>query len=50
MYDYMYQKTLANGVISWEYVVRRKGDCKSKIKLSPTNNFIEQTNKHIHPL
>lgn len=46
---YVFQKTLANDVSSWECVLRRKGQCKSRIKLSVTDAFIEQTNEHTHP-
>ena len=36
---YVFQKTLANDVSSWECVLRRKGQCKARIKLS-----VSQTN------
>lgn len=48
-YMYNFQKNLANDVTSWECVLRRKGECKSKVKLSPTGEFIEQFNEHTHP-
>ena len=46
---YVFQKTLAQDNTSWDCVLRRKGQCKSRIKLSPTNDFIAQTNVHTHP-
>ena len=48
-YMYVFQKTLANDVSSWECVLRRRGDCKARIKLSERDDFIGQTNEHTHP-
>ena len=33
-YTYAFQKTLANDMKCYEYFLRRKGQCKAKIKLS----------------
>ena len=42
---YVFQKNLANHVTSWE---RRRGECKVKIKLDETGNFLERINNHIY--
>ena len=43
-YIYVFQKSLADDVSSWECVLRRKGQCKSRVKLIITDDFIAQTN------
>lgn len=49
-YIYVFKKMLANDISSWECILRRKdGQCRATIKLSPTDEFIEQVNDHIHP-
>ena len=48
-YMYTYQKDLANGVSSWECVLRRRRQCKSKVKLSATGEFLQIVNDHTHP-
>ena len=48
-YMYVFQKTLANDVSSWECVLRRRGHCKARVKISVSDDFIEQTNEHTHP-
>lgn len=48
-YTYLFQKTLANEVQSYECVLRRKGQCKAKVKLSADNEFLNQLNDHTHP-
>ena len=40
------KKNLADDVISWECVIRRKTQCKARVKLTVTDQFIEQTNEH----
>ena len=45
---YMFQKTLAEDKTSWECVLRRKGQCKARIKLSANGDFLEETNVHTH--
>ena len=35
---------------SREYVLRRKGHCKPRVKLDPNDDFVEQTNQHTHSL
>ena len=48
-YFYVFKKTLANEVNSWECILRRKeNQCKAMMKLSPTDKFIEQVNEHTH--
>ena len=46
---YVFQKDLANEVCSYECELRRKGQCKGKIKLDLGNNVIGQLNEHTHP-
>ena len=46
---FLFQKTLANDVTSWECSLRRKGQCKARVKLSADDQFIEQINEHMHP-
>ena len=33
---------------SWECIERRKGNCKAKVKLNATDDFVEQVQEHIH--
>ena len=47
-YMYLFQKNLANDVISWEYEKRRREECKAKIKLDEAGNFLERINNHTH--
>ena len=48
-YIYVFRKMLANEVSSLECILRRKGNqCKATIKLSPTDEFIEQVNEHTY--
>ena len=47
-YMYVFQKNLANDVISWEYEKRRRGECKAKIKLDEAGNFLGRVNNHTH--
>ena len=46
---YVFQKDLANEIRSYECELRRKGQCKAKIKLDLGDNVIEQLNEHTHP-
>ena len=46
---YVFQKDLANEVRSYECELRRKSQCKAKIKLDLGDNVIEQLNEHTHP-
>ena len=46
---YVFQRDLANEVRSYECELRRKGQCKTKIKLDLGDNIIEQLNEHTHP-
>ena len=45
---YVFQKNLANDVTSWECEKRRRGECKTKIKLDEAGNFLERINDHTH--
>ena len=48
-YIYVFKKQLANDNSSWECVLRRKErQCRATVKLSPTDEFIEQNNEHTH--
>ena len=48
-YIYVFKKMLANEVSSWECILLGKGNqCKATIKLSTTDEFIEQVNEHTH--
>ena len=48
-YIYVFKKMLANEVSPWECILHRKGNqCKATIKLSPTDEFIDQVNEHTH--
>ena len=44
----VFQKNLANDVTSWECEKRRRGECKAKIKLVESGNFLERINNHKH--
>ena len=49
-YQYVKQKDVANGLISWECIERRKGNCKAKVKLNAIDDFLEQVQEHTHAL
>ena len=49
-YTYDFQKTLANDIKCYECFLRRKGQCKTKRKLSTDDAFLNQLNEHTHPL
>ena len=42
-------KRLAGNLKSWECVLRRKGECKAKVKLTNTDGFVDEANEHMHP-
>ena len=47
-YIYLFKKDLANGITSWEWERRRKGECRASVKLDELDNFVEQSmNTHI---
>lgn len=48
-YQYVLQKVLANNDKSYECILRRKGECKAKIKLTAEDVFSEELNEHTHP-
>ena len=48
-YIYFLQKELVNDLKPWEYVMRRKGQCKAKVKLTIADEFVEEVNEHAHP-
>ena len=45
----VFQKELSNNLQSWECVLRRKGQCKAKLKLHMNGEFVGEINVHIHP-
>ena len=45
----VFQKDYANEVLSYEYQLRRKDQCKAKIKLNLDDSIIAQLNEHTHP-
>ena len=47
-YVYVFQNNLANDVRCYECVLRRKDQCKAKVKLGVNDNFLEQLNDHTH--
>lgn len=48
-YQYVFQKSLADNVQSWECTNRRhQRQCKARIKLDGLDQFIEQVNVHTH--
>ena len=48
-FRYVFQKELSNNLQSWECVLRRKGQCKAKIKLHMNGEFVGEINEHTHP-
>ena len=48
-YMYVYQKDLAGEVTSWECELRRRGQCKARVKLDRNNAFLQEVNDHTHP-
>ena len=48
-YTNVFQKTLANDIKCYECFLRRKGQCKAKIKLSADDAFLNQLNENTHP-
>ena len=48
-FRYVFQKELSNNLQSWECVLRRKGQCKAKIKLHMNGELVGVINEHTHP-
>ena len=48
-YIYLFKKNLASGITSWEWELRRKGECRASVKLDELDNFVDQVNGHTHP-
>jgi len=48
-YIYVFQKDLANEIRCYECDLRRKGQCKAKIKLDLNDEVVEELNQHTHP-
>ena len=48
-FRYVFQKELSNNLQSWECVLRRKGQCKIKLKLHMNGEFVGEINEHTHP-
>ena len=45
----MYQKDLADEVASWQCELRRRGQCKARVRLDRNNEFLQELNDHTHP-
>ena len=48
-FRYVFQKELSNNLQSWECVLRRKGQCKAKIKLHMNGELVWKINEYTHP-
>ena len=48
-YTYVFQKAWANDIKCYKCFLRRKGQCKAKIKLSAEDAFLNQLNEQTHP-
>ena len=48
-FRYVVQKEPSNNLQSWECVLRRKGQCKAKVKLHMNGEPVEESNEHTHP-
>lgn len=49
-YIYVHRRNNANGFSTWECILRRKGSqCNAKVRVSPNDEVVEQTNEHSHP-
>ena len=46
---YVFQKELSNNLQSWECLLRRKGQCKAKVKLHMNGELAGEINAHSHP-
>ena len=46
-YMYVFKKRLSNDNSTWEFELRRKGQCRSYIKIV-FEDFIDQRNEHSH--
>lgn len=46
-YMYVFQKTLANDVQSWECLRRRKNTCRARVKVA-NNEIVDRVNDHTH--
>ena len=43
---YVYQKDLAGEVTPWECELRRRGQCKARVKLDSNNIFLQEVNDY----
>ena len=48
-YMHVYQKGLVGERMSWECELRRKGQCKVRVKLDRNNALLQEVNDHTHP-
>ena len=49
-FRYVVQKEPSNNLQSWECVLRRKGQCKAKVKLHiMVGKIVGEINEHTHP-
>lgn len=49
IYIDLFLKNLANGIVLWEWELKRKRECRASIKLEELYNFVKQFNGHAHP-
>ncbi|XP_066914227.1 uncharacterized protein [Clytia hemisphaerica] len=47
-YIYVFQKDLANDLKSFECELRRRGQCKAKVKVDILGDIVERLNEHTH--
>ena len=48
-YIYVFRKDLDNDVRSFECKLRRKGQCKARVKLDLNDYIVEEMNEHTYP-
>ena len=48
-FQYVFQKELSNNLQSRECVLRRKRQCKAKVKLHRNDKLLGEINEHTHP-
>ena len=47
-FRYVFQKKRSNNLQSYEYLLRRKGQCKAKVKRHMNSELVGETNEHTH--
>ena len=48
-YVYFFKNELANNIPSFECELRRKGQCRARIKVDDGDQIVDQINEHTHP-